>query len=78
MYYLNLTFGSALYNTSFLQENFQLSTLLPADFENVLNTEIDALDAKDIVSYAGKTLEKLTLRNQILTDEFGRLSTFTD
>ncbi|KAI3728370.1 hypothetical protein L6452_17004 [Arctium lappa] len=66
-----------------IKESFQLSTLLPAGFENVLNTEMinddaDAADAEDIGSYAGKTLEKLTLRNQILRDEFGRLSTFTD
>ncbi|KVH95693.1 hypothetical protein Ccrd_002256 [Cynara cardunculus var. scolymus] len=56
----------------------ELSTFLPAGFENVLNTEIDAPDAEDIGSFAGNFLEKFILRNQILADEFGRLSTSTN
>ncbi|XP_023733663.1 trans-Golgi network-localized SYP41-interacting protein 1 [Lactuca sativa] len=60
-----------------IEERFQLSTL----FNNVLNTETtnsNEADAANIKSYAGKTLEKLNLRNQILTDEFIRFSTFID
>ena len=50
----------------------QLSYLLA--FDNVLNTETtdeNAADAKDIVSYAGRSLKNLKMINQILADEFG-------
>ncbi|KAI3694168.1 hypothetical protein L1987_77129 [Smallanthus sonchifolius] len=64
-----------------IEESFQLSTLLPVDFDNVLNIETsdgNLANAKDIGSYVDKTSEKLNLRNQILADEFVRLSSFTD
>nr|GEV36735.1 hypothetical protein [Tanacetum cinerariifolium] len=76
--YLNL---EQLQDWPAIEENYQMSTLIPAGFDNVLNTETtdeNAAAAKEIGSYAGRSLENLKMRNQILADEFGRISTFID
>ena len=38
---------------------------------NTETTDENVADAKDIVSYAGRSLENLKMINQILADEFG-------
>ncbi|KAI3501832.1 hypothetical protein L1887_29858 [Cichorium endivia] len=55
-----------------IEEYFQLPTL------EMESTNDNEADAENIKSYAGKTLEKLNSRNQILTDEFIRFSKFID
>ncbi|KVI05767.1 hypothetical protein Ccrd_015952 [Cynara cardunculus var. scolymus] len=64
-----------------IKENFQ-STFLPADDNDwttgMIDDEFNAKDIDGFGSYAGKTLDNLNTRNQILVDQFGSFSTVID
>ncbi|KAI3733413.1 hypothetical protein L6452_12856 [Arctium lappa] len=65
-----------------IKEIFQ-STFLLADFDNdwttgMIDDEFNAKDTDGFGSYAGKTLDNLNTRNQILLDQFGSFSTVID
>ncbi|KAL8224544.1 hypothetical protein R6Q57_020019 [Mikania cordata] len=66
-----------------IEENFQLPTVLPADFNYDWNTgmideEFNAEDAEGFGSYVGKTFDNLDAKNQILANQFGNFSTLID
>ncbi|KAL8241660.1 hypothetical protein R6Q59_011962 [Mikania micrantha] len=66
-----------------IEENFQLPTVLPADFNYDWNTgmideEFNAEDAEGFGSYVGKTFDNLNAKNQILANQFGNFSTLID
>nr|XP_043637938.1 nucleoporin nup211-like [Erigeron canadensis] len=66
-----------------IEETFLSPTSLPTAFNNDWNTglidvEFNAEDTEDIVSYAGKTLDNLNAKNQILVDQFGSFSRLLD